>query len=296
MRLVLLGLLCSLELVASGKATWPAAKALFAESRFVEAQAMFSELETGSPQDSEIDFWQGRTALALGLLPEAVTRLEKAVAQKPSDAGYQHALGDAYGLCAERASLFSKTTFAKKCIAAFDHAVALEPGNVEYRKSRYEFYRAAPSFVGGGMDKAAAEIAEIEHLDPIQGSGLRADLLLKAGKVEEAFALLDKLHNEHPENKVVLFQLGRLSAMTGERLEAAEALLTAYFDYAPKNSDPPHWSAHWRLAQVLCRLGKPKQASEHYLECLRENPSFDRARAELKRLTAVNQEPASASR
>jgi tetratricopeptide (TPR) repeat protein len=174
--------------------------------------------------------------------------------------------------------------FAKKCIASFNRAVELEPDNVEYRKSRYEFYRAAPAMVGGGTDKAAAEIAEIEKRDPVQGAGIRADLLLKDGKTDEAFSVIESLRAKFPERQVSLFQLGRLAAMTGQHLDDGEKALRQYLHYSPQDSEPPLWSAHWRLAMILEKKGNVSDARTHYETTLQLNPCFTRARESLARL------------
>jgi tetratricopeptide (TPR) repeat protein len=214
----------------------------------------------------------------------AVRYLEKAAANNPSQARYHHELGDAYGILAQKASMFSKMGYAKKCIAAYDRAVALEPDDVEYRKSRYEFYRAAPSMVGGGMDKALAEVGEIEKRDPVQGAGLRSDLKQKEGKTDEAFAILVELRAKLPDSKVLQFQFGRLVAMTGDKLDEGETALKEYLAYAPKPGEPPLWSAHWRLAQIFEKKGALTEARTQYEETLRLNPAFERAREALKRL------------
>lgn len=286
MRLRLLGLLFLgvTSLQAAEPGPLESAQKLFGENRFTEAKTAFDALASATPNDAEVLYWQGMCAIALNAPDEAIHRLEKAVAREPNQARFHDALGDAYGMSALRASLFCKMGLAKKCIAAYDRAVALAPQNVEYRKSRYEYYRSAPSMVGGGMDKAAAEIAEIEKLDPVQGAGLRADLKLKEGKTEEAFALLDGLRKKYPDSQIPCFQLGRLAAMTGQRLGDGESALTSYLSYSPKPADPPLWAAHWRLAQVLEKESKFAEARTHYQECLKLNPSFERARDELKHL------------
>jgi len=286
MRFCLLSLLClaATGLFAFDQTQLDAGKQLFQNRQLVEAKAVFEKLAVAEPNNAEINYWLGLTALSTNDSENAVNYFEKAAAGDPSQARYFHELGDAYGLSAQKASLFSKLGFAKKCLAAYNKAVALDPENVEYRKSRYEFYRAAPSMVGGGMDKAMTEMAEIEKRDPIQGAGLRADLKLKEGKTEEAFAILTALRQKFPDSKVACYQLGRLVAMTGDKLDEGEAALRDYLSYTPKPSDPPLWAAHWRLAMIFEKKGVNAEARTHYEETLKLNPSFERAREALKRL------------
>ncbi|MFT3782296.1 MAG: tetratricopeptide repeat protein [Nibricoccus sp.] len=272
------------RLTAAEPAEIESAQKLFAQNHWPEAKAAFEKLAAAEPQNAELQFWLGKTALSANAIEAAVAALEKATALDPKQARYFHQLGDVYGTAAQKASLFDKMDYAKKCIAAYDRAVALDPENVEYRKSRYEFYRSAPAMVGGGAGKAAAEIAEIEKRDPVQGSGLRADLLLKNQKVDEAFALLDALRAKHPQSKVAGYLYGRLTAMTGEHLDEGESALRNYFTYEPTTSEPPLWAAHWRLAQVLERKENTVEARAEYEKTLELNPSFERARTALKKL------------
>lgn len=284
LRLLLILFLASFALRADEPSPFDRARVLFENNRFDEARAAFDHLAASDANNPELLYWQGMCAVALNHADEAVTRLERATALKPDDARFFDALGDAYGMSALKASLFAKLGLARKCIASYDRAVALDPANVEYRKSRYEYYRSAPAMAGGGADKAAAEIAEIEKLDPVQGAGLRADLKLKDGHVDEAFALLEQLRHKYPDSPVLRFQLGRLSALTGQHLDEGETALAGYLGYTPKPSDPPLWAAQWRLAQVLEKEGKIQLARTHYQECLKLNPAFDRAREALKKL------------
>lgn len=259
-------------------------KELFKKHQLTEAKAAFEKLAASEPNNAELNYWLGLTAISLNDLDSAVHYLEKATSCDANQARYHHELGDTYGVLAQKASMFSKMGYAKKCIAAYDRAVALEPDYVEYRKSRYEYYRAAPAIVGGGMDKALAELAEIEKRDPVQGAGLRADIKQKEGKTAEAFAILVALHEKFPDNKVLRFQFGRLVAMTGEQLDEGETALKDYLTYTPKPSEPPLWAAHWRLAQIFEKKNGVAEARSQYEETLKLNPSFDRAREALKRL------------
>lgn len=283
-RLPVIYFATAVAVFAFDQAQLDAGKQLFQKRQLTEAKVLFEKLAAAEPSNAELNYWLGLTAINLKDHESAVRYLEKATTGDPSQPRYFHQLGDAYGIAAQKASIFSQMGFAKKCIAAYDRAVALAPDNVEYRKSRYEFYRAAPSIVGGGMDKAVAEIAEIEKRDPIQGAGLRTDIKLKEKKPEEAFAILDDLRKKFPDSRVVRYQLGRLAAMTDLRLDEGEIALKDYLAYTPKAGEPPLWAAHWRLAQILEKKGANAEASVQYEETLRLNPAFDRAREALKRL------------
>lgn len=287
-RLILLLCLLAARLAAAEPDALAQGRARFLSNHFPEAKAVLAKAHAAEPDNPEVNYWYGLTLIETGDSSQAIACLEKAAASRPPQGRYFKALGDAYGLSAQKASLFSKMGLARKCIAAYDRAVALEPGNVEYHRSRYEFYRAAPSFVGGGMDRAAAEVDTIEKLDPVEAGGMRADIQLKDGHVDKAFALLDALRKHHPDNRIVLYQFGRMTAMTGRRLDEGEAALKAYLADPPKTGNPPFWAAHWRLAMILEKRGAIAEARAQYEETLRLNPAFTRARDSLNRLPAPN--------
>lgn len=84
----------------------------------------------------------------------AVTILEKAVKAEPGQSEYHRWLGRAYGLQAENASWFKAMKWAKKARISFEKAVEVEPENIEALLDLREFYKQAPSFLGGSKDKA----------------------------------------------------------------------------------------------------------------------------------------------
>ena len=94
---------------------------------------------------------------------------EKATTLDSTKSEYFLQLGSAYGLSATKAGLFAKVGFAKKCKAAFDKAVELDPTSINARWSVMEFCRQAPGFLGGGRVAAYVQAAAIKRLDPRRG-------------------------------------------------------------------------------------------------------------------------------
>jgi predicted Zn-dependent protease len=280
-----LSLLLTATLTAADPARLTSAIQLFRNEKLVEAKAAFEKLVEAEPDNAEANFWLGRTAVDLNAPEQAVQYFEKAVALDATCARYFHFLGDAYGLSVPKAGLFSKLDLAHKCLAAYDKAVALAPDDVAARRSRYEYYMQAPELAGGGHEKAATEAAEIEKRDPVLGASLRADLRAKENKVDEAFSISTDLLHHQPDNKIAQFYFGRLVAMHGRELDKGELALKSYLSYTPTEDEPPLWSAHWRLAQILEAKGDVAAARLAYEETLKLNPAWERARAALKRLS-----------
>lgn len=284
LRLCVLLCLTSAGLLAADSERLAEARKLHQEHHFAEARAAFESIIKAEPENPEALLGLGYAQMELGDLPASVATFEKLATLAPSVAHYQQALGDAYGLSAQKASIFSQMGLARKCIAAYDRAVALEPDNLRYRRARYEYYLSAPAIVGGGKDKALAELAEIERRDPLQGGLLRVELLLKDKHAADAFAVLHALREQRPENMVVVYQLGRVAAVTGENLDDGIAALTQYLACTPQPGEPPIWAAHWRLALALEKKGSLDDARAHYTKALRLNADCTEARDALKRL------------
>jgi tetratricopeptide (TPR) repeat protein len=249
-----------------------------------EAQAAFAKIALAEPANGEAAFYLGRLALRRGDHEQAVLWLEKATKLVPDKSAYFRELGDAYGLSAQKAGVFSKFGFAKKCLAAYDRAVALDPANLDARASRIEYYRQAPGIVGGGMDKAYAEAAEIRRRDAMRGATILGNLYVAEKKYAEAFALLDELIAQNPANKVMLYQVGRLAAISGLQLERGEAALKEYFQHTPAPNEPPLYNAHWRLGTLYERKGDKAAARAEYQTALQLRPDYTAAQNALKKL------------
>ena len=191
------------------------ARALFEAGKFSEAQQAFEELAAVDADNAEINFYLGEFALRRNEPEPAIAFLERAAKAAPSNSVYHHRLGDAYGRFAQQASIFRALGLAKKCVAAFQRAVELDPLNINARYSLFTFYRSAPSIIGGGADKAAAEAAAIKKLDPDRGRIALAALHVSQKKYAEARA---ELAANHPLD---------LAAVTSDRVYLSDAEWTS---------------------------------------------------------------------
>jgi tetratricopeptide (TPR) repeat protein len=261
-----------------------AAKRLFGDGRYPEAHAAFEKIAMGEPQNAEVLFYLGWIAFRLNQPEESVKFLEKATALDANKSLYFHVLGDAYGASAQRASLFYKLGLAKKCLAAYDSGVEVDPNNVEVRIARYNYYRGAPAFIGGGADKAAAELAEIRKRDPVQADTLLVEKQIAEKEYDRAFATIDGVLRRQPENMVALYQLGKLAAIARTQLDRGEASLRRYLAHAPASQEPPLSAACWRLGMICEQKGDKLAARVEYEAALKLDPGFTDARESLKKL------------
>lgn len=254
------------------------------QRKWTEAQQAFETLDHSAPDNPEVLYYLGRLALRRNEYEKAAAILEKAAALAPNSSRIQQQLGDAYGSWAQKASMFSQLGLARKCRAAYEKAVELEPKSVDARFSLMGFYQQAPGFVGGGMDKAHAQADEIKKLDVNRGRLAIAGLYVAEKKYPEAFAEFDEVLKEKPDDYGALFQTGRLAAVSGERLDQGLAALRRCLDQTPPENQPGWAAAHWRSGNILEKKGDKAGARVAYEAALKVDPKFPQAIESLKKL------------
>lgn len=184
----------------------------------------------------------------------------------------------------QKAGMLSKMSFGEKAIAAYEKAVELDPGSVNARQRLMSIYQMAPGMMGGGVDKAYAQAAEIKKLDADRGRVAYAILYVGEKKYAEALAEIEVVLKSTPDHYAALFQYGRLSALTGDRLDPGMEALKKCLAVPPTPGAPGHDAAHWRLGNLWEKKGDKKAARAAYEAALAVNPSFPQAIAALKKL------------
>lgn len=260
------------------------ARALYAAKRYPEARVVIEKIVAAEPNNAEAHFYLGKLAGKRGDNDEAVKQLEQAVALAPKNADYLVELGGAYGDAAQQASVFSKLGWAKKCRTCFEQAVAVAPDNLNARQALFSFYRAAPSFVGGGHDKAEAEAEEIRKRDPVMGATVLGQLYVDDQKTEAAFALYEDTLKKAPDNYGLLYGMGRTAAQSGTHLDRGEQALRRCLELKPGPNDPGDFAVHWRLGNIAEKRGNVTAAKAEYQAALKANPDFKMAAESLAKL------------
>ncbi|HVT74437.1 MAG TPA: tetratricopeptide repeat protein [Lacunisphaera sp.] len=257
---------------------------LIRHRQFPEAQAELETIVAANPQDAEAQYRLGKVRLDRGQLEGSVTALETAASLAPANSEYFRVLGDAYGISAQRAGLFSKLGFARKCKAAYDKAVELDPKNINARWSVMEYCRQAPSIVGGGMDGAYAQAAEIKKLDARRGLAAYAMLYATEKKYDEAFAMFADALKAAPDDYEVLYQVGRFAAISGREPDRGIVALQHCLELSPPVNSPGHAPVQWRLGNLLESKGDKAGARAAYEAALKIDPQFPQALEALKKL------------
>ena len=258
--------------------------ALFRDRKWPEAQALLEQVVTAEPANAEAHFFLGMSFLNRNDAEHAIPPLEKAVALAPANSSYVRHVGDAYGVAAQKAGLFAKMEWAKKCKAAYEKAVELDPKDINARWSAMEFYRLAPGFLGGGMEGAYAQAAEIKKLDHVRGLGAYSLLYVADKKYAEAFGLYEEVLKDTPDDYGTLLQIGRLAGISGERLDQGLGALQRCLTLTPPPNQPDHSRVHWRMGTILEKKNDKAGARAAYEAALAIDPKFPQALESLAKL------------
>jgi tetratricopeptide (TPR) repeat protein len=277
------------------------ANALLQQGRVDEATASLREILIAQPGDAQAHQLLCRIYYAQDMADSAIHECELAATSAPASSDTQMWLGRAYGFKASHANPLSALSLAVKVRIAFERAVQLDPENTHALNDLGEFYVAAPSLIGGGLDKAQALAARMQPQFPSQAHRLLALVAEKkkedaiaeaefsnavsAGKTPEAYIDLGHFYQRHnrPDKMVDALQSGiatdhrkgpslvdAASILTDAHRspELAETLLRAYLSSSAKTDDAPAFKVHIQLGDLLANHGDPAAAHREYAAAL----------------------------
>ncbi len=176
------------------------AVALYERGQFSQAAVQFKRLAEGSPANPEIRIRLGRSYLKIREWDKAVREMEKAVQLEPANARYHLWLGRACGEKASNVVFFKALGWARRVVKEFETARTLAPEDLDVRFDLLEYYLEAPGIVGGGRDKAEAEVQAIARLNAEKGYTARATVYSKDKKWELARKELQQAVAEYPKS------------------------------------------------------------------------------------------------
>ncbi len=260
------------------------ALALYKAKKFPEARVAYQQLSEAEPDNAKYRYFLGTIALRRNDQEDAINQLEKATALAPTNSDYFAELGGAYGKAASKGSVFSQMGFAKKCRAALEHAVELNPDNLAARNGLIAFYRQAPGFLGGGLPKAYEQAEEIKKRDLTMGTLVLGQLYANEHRYDEARALFDTLLAAQPDSYIAHYSLGRIAADSSQNLDAGEQHLRRCLELTPAKDEPSHAAVHWRLGNLAEKRGDKPAARAAYEAALQLDPNFAQAKTSLEKL------------
>ncbi len=277
------------------------AKALLQRGRVDEATTSLRAILAAQPGDAQAHQLLCRIYYAQEMADNAIHECELATSSAPASSDNQMWLGRAYGFKASHANPLSALNLAVKVRVAFERAAQLDPENIHALNDLGEFYVAAPSIIGGGIDKAQALAARMQPHFPSQAHRLLALIAEKkkedaiaeaefsnavaAGKTPEAYIDLGHFYERHHQHDKMIEALqsgvasdrrkgpslvDAASVLTDAHRspELAESLLRAYLSSSGKTDDAPAFKVHVQLGDLLAHQGDPAAAHREYAAAL----------------------------
>lgn len=263
---VVLGLVL---IAATSQASTPAAVEALLKSRDASALARAQALIDANEGSAQAWTLLARAQLQKGLADDAVDSAEQAVGLAPNNAQAQLWLGKSLGMRIGQVNMLRKMTMAPDLRDAFEAAVRLDPDLLDARTALIQFYLQAPEAMGGGVDKAKAQVVEIAKRNPVRGHLEQAmverihrkDMEAAAKAIEAAAAAAPALPADDIDTRVAVglqlvalerhvqardyyaawmaaqprqaaphYFIGRLAAISGQYLEEGAAGLRRYLD------------------------------------------------------------------
>lgn len=271
---------------------------LFDARKYPQAKAIAERLVEADAKDAQAAFWLGRIYYVERKLDQAASWFEKAAQIEPRNALAHHWMGVAYGRQAVGANKFRQAILARRTKAAFERAIALDPDLLESRQYLLQYYLIAPGIVGGSMEKAREQAAEISKRDVVRGhlargsiydreenaagaereylAAIRATpdsleayyglalMYQRTKQYDKAFDTYEQVLVRRPAETRARYLIGRTAALSGERLDRAEGALREYLRPRPDASQQGNASAHYLLGVIYEKRGEPEAARREY--------------------------------
>jgi tetratricopeptide (TPR) repeat protein len=313
----LAGLLLALSLGTPGQAAPLTVPDLLSAGRMDEALRALNGRVQATPNDAEAYHLLSRAHFHLKKWDQAITYGEKAIRLNPNVSGYYLWLARAYGEKAEASNFITAAGLVKKIRLNFEKAVALDGNDIDARTDLAEFYVEAPVFMGGGIDKAAAQAQAIAQHDPARAHWVNAKIAEKkndpgtaereyqaaikadpdadywlnlasfyrrTGRFNDMDAAFTRAMAANHRKTNALFDAATLLYEAQRNLPTAANLVRTYLTLAP-TEDAPAFQAHYVLGQILEKQGDRNGAAVEYRASLSLASNYSPAQEGLKRVS-----------
>lgn len=306
-------------LTAVSAAAEPASPAeLLSVGRVDDALRVLHGRVQAAPNDAQAYNLLTRTYFYMGRWEEAAAAAERAVALEPRASEYQLWLGRAVGEKAAHASFVTAVRMVPRIRGAFERAVQLDGSSAAARTDLAEFYMEAPSFLGGGKDKALAQAEVLASQDEAAAHWIKARLAERSKQFDAAereyraavaasphpggrwldLAGFYRTHErfdqmEDTVNKAVAeevwqstvpYEAALLLFQAGRNFPGAIALVQKYLANGSQPEAAPAYHAHYLLGQIFEKQGNRQAAAAEYRTAISLAREFDPARTALQRV------------
>lgn len=280
------------------------------------AKKILSAINDDDKDYAAAQFYLGRISVGEGNFDDAEGFFEEAVDANDKNAEYYSWLGNTYAVIAQNANPIRQGMLAPKMRTAWEKSIELDPNNVDSRRSLIQFYTQAPGFMGGSIDKAKEMAKQILKLKPAEGhlqlgniyvkennpqaaekeyiEAIKADptyfsilgtFYINQKQYDKAYTYFEDALKKNPEDYISIYQIGKTSAVSGQKLDIGEECLKKYLAYKPKQNEPSYAAANMRLGQIYEKRGNKVQAKKYYESAVSLDAKLKDAKEGLERVS-----------
>ncbi len=165
----------------------------------------------------------------------------------------------------------------------YRRAIELDPKNYDARISLAQFYYADDQ---RKYDLAEEQFRAAVKINPnrIDGYAGLAAVYAQRGMWPQLDAVLNDSEHAIADNFQPFYEAGLVLMNNGKDLQRAERYLRKYMGQEAEGNAASLPEAHWRLGQVLDKLGRRPEAIAELNTAVKMNPYFEPAKKDLKRM------------
>ncbi len=292
------------------------AKKLWENKNNAEAKKILIAINDEQKDYATAQYYLGRISFSEQNLDDAAEFFEEAIDANDRIAEYHLWLGNAYANIVPNANKLRQGILAPKMKSEWERAIELDPKMLDARISLIQYYLQAPSFMGGSIDNAKTMAKEVMKSNPAEGHIQMGNIFFKENNItsaekeyteaskldpnysnvlgsfyqrqkqyDKAFAFFEDAVKKNPADFSSIYQIGKTSALSGQKLDRGEECLKKYLSYKPKNNEPGHAGANMRLAQIYEKQGKKEEAKKLYESAFKADSKLNEAKEGFERLS-----------
>lgn len=266
-RILLIALLISTQALAQSNID--KAKKLWEAKNNAEAKKILLAINDEQKDYAAAQYYLGRITFDENNLEDAAEFFEDAADANDNIADYHLWLGNTYANIASNANKLRQGILAPKMKSEWERAIELDPKLIAARLSLIQYYLQAPSFMGGSIDKAKGMANEIMKIKPAEGRIQLGNIYFKENNIaaaekeyseaskidpnyasvlgafyqrqkqyEKAFAFFEDAVKKNPSDYSSIYQIGKTSALSGQKLDRGEECLKNILPISPKATNP----------------------------------------------------------
>ena len=240
--------------------------------KWEEGKKILGKIIEQDDKNARAHFLYGECFLNLQDYDNAIKQYKKAADLAPKTAFYHFRLGQALGMKADHAGMFTQARLAPQIKNAFEKAAKLDPNLKQAHIGLANFYMRAPGFMGGDLDKAEQHAKTLIKLGSPDGKILLAKVYIKKDKPDAALKLYRELEKEigdNPEYVSYYNDYGNF-LLKRKKYDKAIEIFKMQVNLAPNSA-----KSYDNLGDAYREAGKIEEAKQQYQKALKIDPKYE---------------------